>query len=112
MGALLRSQALGQQRGGGPGGAGSGQASGSGSGSGQPQMPGPASGPLGLAARRAAAGRPTLGSMGSAPAPSGPPGGGLAARRGPPGGLNLSSMQGQATQKNEGNRFTDYSQIM
>jgi mitogen-activated protein kinase kinase len=36
--------------------------------------------------------------------------GGLAGRRGPPGGLNLSSMKGAT--KDEGNKFTDYSKIM
>jgi hypothetical protein len=34
----------------------------------------------------------------------------LAGRRGPPGGLNLSSMKGAT--KDEGNKFTDYSKIM
>lgn len=108
MGALLRSQALGQQQGRGAAGPPSG-----GSGGGAPQLPGPASGPLGLAARRAAGNRPNLSQLSGGPPPVSAPGG-LASRRGPPGGMNLSSMQGQAlgAERQDSNRFTDYSQIM
>jgi mitogen-activated protein kinase kinase len=105
MGALLRSQALGKSGGAGGGGAG---------GAGGNNLPGPASGPLSLAARRAG-GRPNLGSMGMPPsAPGGlsrpgAPTGGLAGRRGPPGGLNLSSMTGG---EKSGSKFSDFSNIM
>lgn len=98
MGALLRSQAL--------------RAPGA---SQAPPGPGPASGPFGLAARRAAAGgppRPNLGMMGmgaSAPGAVGR-GSGLAGRRGPPGGLTLSGMKGAI--KDEGNKFSDFQGVM
>lgn len=127
MGALLRSQALGAKAGGGPlapggasGGMGPGTASPAGPGGlGGPSLPGPASGPLSLAARRAG-NRPNLGSLGMPPsAPGGlgragagagaGAGGGIAGRRGPPGGLNLSSMQGGAK---EGSKFSDFKNIM
>nr|ODN96118.1 STE/STE7 protein kinase [Cryptococcus depauperatus CBS 7855] len=77
--------------------------------------PGPASGPFGLAARRAATGkppRPNLGMMGmgaSAPSVIGR-GGSLAGRRGPPGGLTLSGMKGAI--KEEGNKFQDFKNFM
>lgn len=77
--------------------------------------PGPASGPLGLAARRGPGGmaRPTLGSMATAPGgmQRGP---GVAGRRmGPPGGLNLSSMGGGAGGGAKAdNKFTDFNKIM
>jgi mitogen-activated protein kinase kinase len=84
--------------------------------------PGPASGPLGLAARRAGgAPRPNLAAMGmGASAPGGigqpPPRvgglGGIGGRRGPPGGMTLSGMKGAATDKPEGNKFTDFGKIM
>lgn len=98
MGALLRSQAL--------------RAPGT---SQAPPGPGPASGPFGLAARRAAAGgppRPNLGMMGmgaSAPSAVGR-GPGLAGRRGPPGGLTLSGMKGAI--KDDGNKFSDFQGVM
>ncbi|KAE8541494.1 hypothetical protein D1P53_002856 [Cryptococcus gattii VGV] len=98
MGALLRSQAL--------------RAPGA---SQVPPGPGPASGPFGLAARRAAAGgppRPNLGMMGmgaSAPGAVGR-GSGLSGRRGPPGGLTLSGMKGAI--KDEGNKFSDFQSVM
>ncbi|ADV19917.1 STE/STE7 protein kinase [Cryptococcus gattii E566] len=98
MGALLRSQAL--------------RAPGA---SQVPPGPGPASGPFGLAARRAAAGgppRPNLGMMGmgaSAPGAVGR-GSGLSGRRGPPGGLTLSGMKGAI--KDDGNKFSDFQGVM
>ena len=118
MGALLRSQALGKAGGAGASsGAGSGSGSGSSAGPGfgaKSNIPGPASGPLSLAARRA--GRPSLGSMGMPPSapgglqrPGAPSMGGLAGRRGPPGGLNLSSMTGG---DKGGSKFSDFSNIM
>jgi mitogen-activated protein kinase kinase len=94
MGALLRSQALGAHRGGSAG------------------LPGPASGPLSLAARRAG-GRPTLGAMGIPPSAPGAMAtrSGVAQRRmGPPGGLTLSGIAGAP--KNEGSKFGDFGQIM
>jgi hypothetical protein len=111
MAALLRSQALRQQSGGGgpgmPGGRASPGAGPEGApGQSGPQLPGPASGPLSSLAARRAGNRPNLGSMGGS-TPAMP---GLAGRRGPPGGLNLSSMKGAT--KDEGNKFTDYSKIM
>jgi mitogen-activated protein kinase kinase len=105
MAALLRSQAM-RQQGGGPGAPGSGP--GESSGGGGPRLPGPASGPLSSLAARRAGNRPNLGAMGMGA--STPAMGGLAGRRGPPGGLNLSDMKGAA--KDEGNKFTDYSKIM
>ncbi|WWD20620.1 hypothetical protein CI109_105096 [Kwoniella shandongensis] len=78
-------------------------------------IPGPASGPFGLAARRSQNGgppRPNLGMMGmgaSAPGGIGRPGG-MAARRGPPGGMTLSGMKGAV--KEEGNKFTDFKAVM
>ncbi|WVQ95561.1 hypothetical protein IAU59_002658 [Kwoniella sp. CBS 9459] len=107
MGALLRSQALRAPGAAGPGGGGGG-----------PPAAGPASGPLGLAARRAAGGsagppRPNLGMMGmgaSSPAGIGR-GAGVAGRRmGPPGGLTLSGMKGAP--KEDGNKFQDFKTIM
>lgn len=79
-------------------------------------IPGPASGPLGLAARRSGpgAGRPTLGTMGmgaSAPGGLGARPGGLGGRRGPPGGMTLSGMAG-AKKEEEGNKFSDFGKIM
>lgn len=110
MAALLRSQALRQQSGGQPGMPGGRGSPGAGPegapGQGGPQLPGPASGPLSSLAARRAGNRPNLGSMGGS-TPAMP---GLAGRRGPPGGLNLSSMKGAT--KDEGNKFTDYSKIM
>ncbi|RSH85211.1 hypothetical protein EHS25_005018, partial [Saitozyma podzolica] len=99
MGALLRSQALGTSGGGGSSG-----------------LPGPASGPLSLAARRAGGARPNLGSMAlppSAPGSIGASGSraGVGARRmGPPGGLKLSGLTGAP--KNEGSKFGDFGQII
>ncbi|CAD6589403.1 MAG: hypothetical protein TREMPRED_005353 [Tremellales sp. Tagirdzhanova-0007] len=84
--------------------------------------PGPASGPLSLASRRAGPGiaRPSLGSMGmGASAPGGMGaraglGSGIGGRRmGPPGGLTLSGMKGAPAGKAEaGNKFTDFGKIM
>ncbi|WVR08512.1 hypothetical protein IAU60_005567 [Kwoniella sp. DSM 27419] len=107
MGALLRSQAL--RAPGAPNGGGGGGPSG--------PTAGPASGPFGLAARRAAGGnappRPNLSMMGmgaSSPAGMGR-GAGVAGRRmGPPGGLTLSGMKGAP--KEEGNKFGDFKTIM
>ncbi|KAK8850437.1 hypothetical protein IAR55_004355 [Kwoniella newhampshirensis] len=105
MGALLRSQALRPAAGASPSGSGT---------AGGPPLPGPSSGPFGLAARRAQNGappRPNLGMMGmGASAPGGIGRGGLAGRRGPPGGLTLSGMKGAA--KEEGNKFTDFKAVM
>lgn len=113
MSALLRSQALRGGQGGGGGGGGGG--SGGGNAIPAPRLPGPASGPLSsLAARRAAGGRPNLGTMGmGASSPAGIGGrGGMAGRRmGPPGGLTLSDMAGGGA-KDEGNKFTDFGKIM
>ncbi|ODN82850.1 hypothetical protein L202_01111 [Cryptococcus amylolentus CBS 6039] len=97
MGALLRSQAL------------------KAPGSSPNPSPGPASGPFGLAARRAAGGngppRPNLSMMGmGASAPAVGRGGGLAGRRGPPGGLTLSGMKGAP--KDEGNKFADFQSVV
>ncbi|ORX41099.1 hypothetical protein BD324DRAFT_38157 [Kockovaella imperatae] len=94
MSALLRSQALG----------------------GGKNPVGPNAGPLGLAARRAAGGpsfRPSLGAMGAPTrglgrSPAGP--GGVAGRRGPPGGLTLSGMKGGPEKSDS--KFSDFGQIM
>ena len=75
-----------------------------------PSLPGPASGPLSLAARPAGGPpRPNLGSM-AMPA-SAPGRTGVAARRmGPPGGLSLSGMSGAPQE--DGNKFSDFGKIM
>ncbi|GMK54435.1 hypothetical protein CspeluHIS016_0110210 [Cutaneotrichosporon spelunceum] len=93
MGALLRQQAL---RAGPPG-----------------TQQGPNAGPLGLAARRAAAGRLNL----NAPPGAATPGrgglaaarGGIAGRRGPPGGLSLTQMGGPSAEES---KFKDFGTIV
>lgn len=108
MGALLRSQAMRAAAG----------------------TQGPNAGPLGLAARRSA-GRPNLNLGGAAGGPPGGPGGpgvlrgGIAGRRGPPGGLSLAQMGGGAPGGAGGavgvggrdastpeSKFSDFRQIM
>ncbi|KAK4686322.1 mitogen-activated protein kinase kinase, partial [Tremellales sp. Uapishka_1] len=83
-----------------------------------PSIPGPASGPLGLAARRAGgAPRPNLGAMGMGVSAPGGPGarvgglGGIGGRRGPPGGLTLSGMAG-GKKEEDGNKFSDFGKIV
>ncbi|BEJ16460.1 hypothetical protein CspHIS471_0510650 [Cutaneotrichosporon sp. HIS471] len=92
MGALLRQQAF---RAGQPG-----------------AQQGPNAGPLGLAARRAAAGRLTLNAAPGAPAGRGglaAARGGIAGRRGPPGGLSLAQMGGPAPEES---MFKDFGTIV